>query len=93
MHDETTLNYLVFKEDKKNSFVILAQEFFRQGDQVYSIVNLCLGLLIPQWELRNEEFENEEFLATKTDEKNKKMREKNQTFWKLLEEEIIENSK
>ena len=43
--------------------------------------------------MRNEEFENKEFLARKTDEKNEKMQDKNQAFWKLLEEEMIENSK
>ena len=36
---------------------------------------LHICLLIPRWETRNEEFENEEFFARKTDEKNEKMRD------------------
>ena len=43
--------------------------------------------------MRNEEFENEEFLERKTDENNEKMRDKNQAVWKLFEKEMIENSK
>ena len=39
-----------------------------------SLYKMCVCLLIPRWETRNEEFEHEEFLARKTDKKNEKMR-------------------
>ena len=46
--------------------------------------------------MRNEEFENEQFLVRmrKTDEKNKKMRDQKSSILKaFIEEEMIENSK
>ena len=43
-----------------------------QQQQKKSRLRLKLRLLIPRWETRNGEFENEEFLARKADEKNEK---------------------
>ena len=44
--------------------------------------------------MRNEESENEEFLARKTEEKNEKLRDQKSTILEaFVEKEMIENSK
>ena len=49
-----------------------------------SIWKYHIRLLIPRWETRNEEFENKEFLARKTDEKNEKMRDQKSSILKAF---------
>ena len=71
---------------------------YKVGIKLNTELRNCIGLislrmLIPWWETRNEEFENKEFLARKTDEKNEKMRDQKSSILEAFGEEMIENSK